>query len=79
LVGTALKPYYRTKVVSKDEFTDINRTISRKLYDRVLGLETLEPTTKARLESTAKEEVQKAIDGLKHSKGKVAGSSDDSS
>ncbi|KAL2851602.1 ribosomal L37ae protein family-domain-containing protein [Aspergillus pseudoustus] len=77
-VGTALKPYYRSKVISKDEYTDINRNISRKLYDRALGLESLEPSTKARLESTAREEVQKAIDALKQSKGKITGSSDDS-
>ncbi|KAL3467744.1 hypothetical protein BJX64DRAFT_247357 [Aspergillus heterothallicus] len=79
LVGTALKPYYRSKIVSKDEYTDINRNISRKLYDRALGLESLEPSMKARLESTAMEEVQKAIDTLKQSKGRVTGSSDDSS
>ncbi|KAL2864465.1 putative PHD and RING finger domain protein [Aspergillus lucknowensis] len=79
LVGKALKPYYRSKVVSKDEYTDINRNISRKLYDRALGLESLESNTKARLEATAKEEVQKAIDTLKHSTGKLNGSSDDSS
>ncbi|KAL4916591.1 ribosomal L37ae protein family-domain-containing protein [Aspergillus aurantiobrunneus] len=79
LVGTALKPYYRSKVVSREEYTDINRSISRKLYERALGLESLEPTIKARLEATAKEEVQNAIDALKHGKGKVSGSSDDSS
>ncbi|KAL4780157.1 hypothetical protein BJX76DRAFT_338891 [Aspergillus varians] len=79
LVGTALKPYYRSKVISKEEFTDINRSISRKLYERALGLESLEQTMKAGLEATAKDEVQKAIDALSKSRGKVNGSSDDSS
>ncbi|KAL4807556.1 hypothetical protein BDV18DRAFT_135534 [Aspergillus unguis] len=79
LVGASLKPYYRSKLVSKEEYTDINRNISRKLYGRALGLESLEPTLKARLETTAKEEVQTAIDALRQSKAKVQGSSDDSS
>ncbi|KAL2829157.1 hypothetical protein BDW59DRAFT_37188 [Aspergillus cavernicola] len=78
LVGATLKPFYRSKVVSKEEFTDINRSISRRLYERVLGLESLEPATKGRLETTAKEEVQKAINALQQSRGKVNGSSDDS-
>lgn len=79
LVGAALKPYYRSKVVSKEEYTDINRSISRKLYGRALGLETLEQTLRTQLEATAKEDVQSAIDSLKQSRGKVGGSSDDSS
>lgn len=64
LVGSALKPHYRTKVVSKDEYTDINRTVSRKLYERVGDGESLEGETKAKLERAANENVQKAVDGL---------------
>ncbi|KAL4939281.1 hypothetical protein BDV06DRAFT_214408 [Aspergillus oleicola] len=79
LVGTALKPYYRSKIVSREEYTDINRSISRKLYEHVLGLDSLDIVMKARMEDTAKEEVQSAVDALKQSRGKVNGSSDDSS
>ncbi|KAL3473984.1 hypothetical protein BJX99DRAFT_187658 [Aspergillus californicus] len=79
LVGTALKPYYRMKVVTKEEFTEINRSISRSLYECALGLESLELAAKAELETTAKEEVQMAIDALERSRGKVNGFSDDSS
>ncbi|OJI99358.1 hypothetical protein ASPVEDRAFT_125616 [Aspergillus versicolor CBS 583.65] len=79
LVGAALKPYYRSKIVSKEEYTDINRSISRKLYESALGLETLQQPLRTQLETMAKEEVQSAIDALKQSRGKVSGSSDDSS
>ncbi|KAL4871150.1 hypothetical protein BDV12DRAFT_194798 [Aspergillus spectabilis] len=78
LVGMALKPYYRSKAISKEEYTDINRSISRKLYEQVLGLESLEPAMRARLEATAKGEVQKATDALRQSKGKANGSANDS-
>lgn len=65
LVGRALKPHYRAKGVSKDEYTDINRSISRKLYDRVGSVEQLETETKADLERVADDEVKSAIDALK--------------
>ncbi|KAB8239179.1 hypothetical protein BDV23DRAFT_144705 [Aspergillus alliaceus] len=65
LVGAALKPYYRSKTVSKDEYTEINRNISRMLYERVGGTETLDADAKTDLEVAAKEQVTKAIDALK--------------
>lgn len=65
LVGTALKPHYLAKVVSKDEYTDINRNISRMLYERVGDCETLEETAKSSLKQIANEEVKRAIDNLK--------------
>ena len=70
LVGKALKPYYRRDYVSKEEYTDINRNISRMLYDRMKDAETLEEDTKASLGNTAKEEVQKAIASLRKRKQK---------
>ncbi|KAL4998588.1 hypothetical protein BDV10DRAFT_185194 [Aspergillus recurvatus] len=78
LVGAALKPHYRSRLVSKEEYTDINRNISRKLYEHALGLDSLESTTKARLEAMAKEEVHKAIEALRQSRAKVNGSDDSS-
>ena len=70
LVGKALKPYYRRDYVSKEEYTDINRNISRMLYDRMKDAETLEEDAKASLATTAKEEVQKAITSLRERKQK---------
>ncbi|KAE8166553.1 hypothetical protein BDV40DRAFT_237720 [Aspergillus tamarii] len=64
LVGAALKPYYRSKTVSKDEYTDINRNISRMLYERVGDVETIGADARTDLEITAKEQVTKAIDAL---------------
>jgi hypothetical protein len=64
MVGAALKPHYRAKTISKDQFTEINRTISRMLYERVGTVETLEPKPRADIEEAAKSEVQKTIDGL---------------
>ncbi|RAL14829.1 putative PHD and RING finger domain protein [Aspergillus homomorphus CBS 101889] len=68
LVGTELKPYYRSKLVSKDEYTDINRNISRMLYERVGDVETLEADARLSLEGVAKDEVGKAIDTLRQRK-----------
>lgn len=65
MVGTALKPHYRAKAISKDQFTEINRTISRMLYERVGTVDTLEPKPRADVEEAAKFEVQKTIDGLR--------------
>lgn len=68
LVGSALKPHYRCRGVSKDEYTEINRTISRKLYDRVGSVSTLEAELKADIEQTAKDEVKSAVDALQQEK-----------
>ncbi|PWY79748.1 hypothetical protein BO70DRAFT_380302 [Aspergillus heteromorphus CBS 117.55] len=68
LVGTALKPFYRSKIVTKDEYTDINRTISRMLYERVGGVESIEADARATLEGVAMDEVGKAVDALKQRK-----------
>ncbi|KAL4892296.1 hypothetical protein BDV59DRAFT_55643 [Aspergillus ambiguus] len=65
LVGSSLKPYYRSKTITKDEYTDINRTISRKLYDQVGEVQGLGTDARSELERTAKEEVEKAVGGLK--------------
>ena len=73
LVGAALKPHYRAKVVSKDEYTEINRMISRRLYDRVGDSESVEDGTKASLEQAANEEVRGAVAHLKRQKKRERG------
>ncbi|KAE8349988.1 hypothetical protein BDV28DRAFT_140051 [Aspergillus coremiiformis] len=65
LVGAALKPYYHSKLVSKDEYTDINRNISRMFYEQVGDIETIGADARTDLEIAAKEQVIKAIDTLK--------------
>ncbi|KAJ5102213.1 hypothetical protein NUU61_004435 [Penicillium alfredii] len=70
MVGAALKPHYKKKTLSKDQYTDINRTISRMLYDRVADVELLDPASRADLEAAATKEVQVTIDALTRTKGK---------
>jgi hypothetical protein len=65
MVGTGLKPHYKKKTISKEQYTNINRTISRMLYERVGDKETLEPDERTNLETEAKHEVQNTIDALK--------------
>ena len=64
MVGAALKPHYREKTVSKDQYTEINRTISRMLYEKVGNIESLNLDSQLGLEQAAKQEVQRTIDGL---------------
>ncbi|KAJ5256952.1 hypothetical protein N7478_013056 [Penicillium angulare] len=64
MVGSSLKPHYRAKTVSKEQYTEINRTISRKLYERVGSVESINLQARLALEQVAKCEVQDAVDSL---------------
>lgn len=66
MVSGVLKPHYAKKLVDKDTFTDINRDISRMLYDRVWddgGF--VDKTARDRWEKIAVEEVEKAVQEAK--------------
>jgi hypothetical protein len=65
MVAAALNPYWKKQEVSKDQFTDINRNISRKLYDRVEDLGVLDQNNREGWEKVANEEVSKAVEALK--------------
>lgn len=65
LVSAALKPHYNEQKISKDEYTAINRDISRMLYDQIGEFEALDVTGKAKWEKVAGDEVNKAIGALK--------------
>ena len=65
LVSAALKPHYHEQTISKDEYTAINRDISRKLYEKIGDFEALDIDGKARWERVAGEEVQKAVGALR--------------
>ena len=67
LVSAALKPHYNEQKISKDEYTAINRDISRMLYDQIGEFEALDVSGKAKWEKVAGEEVNKAIGALKAS------------
>lgn len=65
LVATALKPHYHDQTITKDEYTVINRDISRMLYDRIGDFEALDVDGKAKWEKVAGDEVDKAVSALK--------------
>lgn len=67
LVSTALQPYYRGHVISKDQYTDINRDISRMLYDKAGDLGRVGGDARETWERFANEEVAKAVKSLKSS------------
>ncbi|KAJ5488625.1 hypothetical protein N7539_003515 [Penicillium diatomitis] len=69
MVSTALKPHYRSKTITREQFTETNRTISRLLYKRVGKAQTLGPEVRTDLENTANFEVQKTVGAL-HKKNK---------
>ena len=65
MVSTALKPHYHSNIVSKDQYTDINRNVSRMLYDRVGESGFLIGEEREAYERLAHDEVAKAIQSLK--------------
>lgn len=69
MVSSALKPYYHKKTISKDEYTTINRDISRKLYDQIGDFEALGIEGRAKWEKVAGDEVGRAVATLKDSSG----------
>ncbi|KAF2434435.1 hypothetical protein EJ08DRAFT_466268 [Tothia fuscella] len=66
MVTAALKPHYQRKELGKDAYTDINRDVSRMLYDKVWdagGL--IDVATRDRFQRVAAEEVALAVKVLK--------------
>lgn len=37
MVSSALKPHYAARTVSKEQYIEINKRISRRMYERVCG------------------------------------------
>jgi len=61
-VSSALKPHYSRKEIDKDKYTDINRDVSRMLYDKVWdagGL--IDQRSRERWQQVAVEEVADAV------------------
>ncbi|KAL8783952.1 MAG: hypothetical protein Q9213_004282 [Squamulea squamosa] len=65
MVSSALKPHYHRSEISKDQYTDINRNVSRMLYEKVGVEENLTDSTKEDWEKVASEEVAKAVQSLR--------------
>ncbi|KAL9042031.1 MAG: hypothetical protein Q9180_000885 [Flavoplaca navasiana] len=65
MVSSALKPHYHRSEISKDQYTDINRNVSRMLYEKVGVEENLNDNARESWEKVASEEVAKAVECLK--------------
>lgn len=64
LVSAALKPHYKNSVINKDQYTDINRNVSRMLYDIVGDNSTASEEKREEWERIATNEVEKAVKAL---------------
>lgn len=65
MVSAALKPHYKSNAVSKDQYTDINRSVSRMLYDKVGDTGNINGDSRETWERLASDEVAKAVESLK--------------
>lgn len=68
MVTAVLKPYYLKKEVTKEEYTDINRDISRLLYDKVgeAGADALiDQATREKWQHMASAEVEGSVQALR--------------
>jgi hypothetical protein len=66
LVSAALKPHYHRKELDKDAYTEINRDVSRMLYDRVWDAGGLvDVATRDKFQKIAAEEVAIAVKALR--------------
>lgn len=67
IVSAALQPYYRGNSISKDQYTDVNRSVSRMLYDKAGDLGSVSGDAREKWERFASEEVAKAVESFKGS------------
>lgn len=67
MVSTALTPHYQSNTVSKDQYTDINRNVSRLLYEKVGDAGSVNGEARKTWERLASDEVAKAVESLKAS------------
>lgn len=62
MVKVSLKPRYADKEIDKDQYTDINKSVSRKLYELVRDATALaNQAERERLQGVANDEVAKAV------------------
>jgi len=62
IVKAALKTYWRPGGITKEQYMDINKLVSRILYDKAAEEDNMSET--ADLEDVARKEVEKAVNGL---------------
>lgn len=62
IVKSALKTYWKPGGITKDQYMEVNKLVSRTLYDKIT--DPLDDTTKSTWEKIAQAEVAKAVKGL---------------
>ncbi|KAF2497747.1 hypothetical protein BU16DRAFT_571467 [Lophium mytilinum] len=66
MVSIVLKPFYLKQEITKDQYTDINRDVSRSLYDKVGDANALaDQDTREKWQRIAGEEVESAVRALR--------------
>ena len=65
MVTAALRPHYKNNALNNDQYTDINRSISRMLYDKVGEDGNVNGEARESWEKLASDEVSKAVLALK--------------
>jgi Ring finger domain/PHD-finger len=67
IVRAALNPYWHSNNISKEQFVNVNKNVSRMLYDKIADVTALDDKEKGKWEKLATEEVKNAIEALKSS------------
>ncbi|KAF3906666.1 hypothetical protein ABW20_dc0109921 [Dactylellina cionopaga] len=67
IVRSALAPYYQAGEMSSDQFAEINKSVSRNLYTKIVGDGRIREWEKSRWHSLAKKEVDRQVEILKNS------------
>lgn len=68
MVKLALGSRYRNKEITKDQYTDINRDVSRKMYDLIHDASALaDHEEREKWQEFANDEVHKAITAMSRS------------
>ncbi|CAA9963405.1 HRD1 HRD ubiquitin ligase complex ER membrane component [Pyrenophora teres f. maculata] len=81
MVTAVLKPLYLKKEVTKQEYTDVNRDVSRLLYEKVgeAGADALaDQDTREKWQKMASDEVDVAVKGLRTAGAALSPAADDS-
>ncbi|KAK2013006.1 PHD-finger domain-containing protein [Colletotrichum eremochloae] len=65
IVRAALKPHWRAQELTSEQYANINRDVSRKLYEGLRDPQTLDEDAKKAWEKIASKEVARAVEELK--------------
>lgn len=64
IVKTALAPHWRQATITKQQYADINRAVSRKLYDIIAQQSVIDDEEKHKWKTMATTEVETAVKSM---------------